>query len=228
MMIQKSELHLVDIHKEYVSAGTKIGVLNNVSARFIQGMSHAITGASGSGKSTILNLLAGIDTPTAGSVLFNRRDLAQLNPAEKSHFLSFSVGLVFQNPHLINDLTIQENVMLPGFIAGLSRAECHERSGELLDQVGIYQKALDKPCNLSGGQQQRAALARALFNKPTFLLADEPTGNLDAQTSISIIDLLLSSAQKWHMGLIISTHDQSLANRLDQKFHVENALLKNH
>lgn len=223
-MPNQAQLRLENVHKEYYYAGTTTSVLNNISVAFDSGTSYAITGPSGSGKSTLLNLLAGIDAPSSGTVFFNTTDINQLNPAQRSHFLAFSIGLVFQNPHLLHDLSIQENVMLPGLIAGLSRQECMSRSLDLLRQVDIAHKAHDKPANLSGGQQQRVALARALFNRPSFLLADEPTGNLDPKTALQIVELLLTCANEWNMGLIISTHDQMLANRMNKTYKLNQSL----
>ena len=219
-MKNKTSIRLENITKKYPQGESTINVLNQLNGHFDPGTSYAITGASGSGKSTLLNLLAGLDTPTDGNIFFNNQDITHLTNAEKSHFLTFKVGLVFQNPHLIQELTIVENVMLPGLIARMADHEVTQRAMDLLRQVGLGNKTNHQPSQLSGGQQQRAALARALFNKPPFLLADEPTGNLDPQTAQQIIDLLLACQQEWHMGIIVSSHDETLAAQMNKVYEL--------
>lgn len=220
--MEQNFFYLRKITKEYLHLASSLKVLDNITIAFTQGTSYAITGHSGSGKSTLLALLAGLEKPTNGVVLFNTYDINSFSAAQKAHFLNFNVGLVFQNPHLIAELTIEENVMLPGIIAGIPKETIKARTKELLSQVGIAEKADNRPFQLSGGQQQRAALARALFNKPSFLLADEPTGNLDQETGLEIINLLLHYQKEWRMGLIISTHDEKLASNLDTIYSIKN------
>ena len=213
------------LNKRFRQGDTSINVLDGVTAIFRQGASYAITGPSGSGKSTLIQLLAGLDLPTMGQVRFNKKDLRSLSLNELNQFHNLKIGLVFQQPQLIRELSVIENVMVPGMIAGLSSIYCCERAQELLDAVGILDKADHKPGSLSGGQQQRLVVARALFNKPAFLLADEPTGNLDLTTGKKIIELLLSLMSKYHMGIIISTHDQYVADSMQQQFELKNGIL---
>ncbi len=220
-----AELLVQNLTKQFIQGSTPVNVLNGISARFTQGATYAITGASGSGKSTFLHLLAGIDTPTTGSVSFDAHNLATMSAQQQSHFLTHSVGLVFQYPYLIQELSVVENVALKGLIEGSSYAGCIEHASTLLKMVGLADKMNARPATLSGGQQQRVALARALFNKPAFLIADEPTGNLDEQTSVSVIHFIKDCQQEWGMGLIISSHDPYVAQLMDHTYHLHNGQL---
>lgn len=224
--MQSNNLATQELDKLFRQGDTDIIVLDNISLSCDQGVSYAITGASGSGKSTLIQLLAGLDLPTHGQVLFNNKNIASLSSAEREEFLNRNIGLVFQRPHLIRELSVQENVMVPGMIAGMGKTDCVGRAQELLEAVGIGDKADRKPASLSGGQQQRLVLARALFNKPAFLLADEPTGNLDLETGKSIIELLLRLQKEYHMGIVVSTHDMYVASTMQETFELHNGKLK--
>lgn len=215
-----------NIKKTYIQGSNTIQVLQGVTASFVQGDRYAITGPSGSGKSTLMHLLAGIDTPTQGTISFDGVELNTLNSSQKRIFLSHSLGLVFQQPYLIAELSVLENVMLKGMIAGAHVQNLKEQAYALLDQVQLADKADSNPLSLSGGQQQRVALARALFNKPQFLLADEPTGNLDVATGKVIVELLLACQAQWGMGIIISSHDTYVCERMAHVLHLENGILK--
>ena len=220
-----SLLHVENLHKTYVSGQQTLNVLKDVTVDFKQGSGYAIVGVSGSGKSTLMHLLAGLDKPTSGSVFFNNTDITTLNSAEKDVFLQQSIGLVFQLPYLIKELSVLENIMLRGYIMGLEPEECKTRALELLDAVGIADKALSNPLSLSGGQQQRVALARALFSKPAFLIADEPTGSLDAYTAQGIVQLVLNCQREWGMGVIISTHDAFVAQNMETVYQLNDGTL---
>lgn len=197
-------------------------ILQKITARFMQGTSYAIMGSSGAGKSTLLQLLAGIDKPTGGQVLFNGIDIATFSQQQHIAYLQKSIGLLFQLPYLIKELSVLENVMLPALIAQKGSDIAAHRAEKLLKSVELYEKRMQLPGELSGGQQQRAALARALINQPSFLIADEPTGNLDEQTSSAITRLMLELKKEWHMGIIVSTHDQSLAAQMDKTLELKN------
>jgi lipoprotein-releasing system ATP-binding protein len=214
------------IKKHYVQGKIVTEVLHGVDARFVQGTSYAITGISGSGKSTFMHLLAGLDTPDGGTVSFDGKNISSFTQREKEHFLSFSLGLAFQSPYLIDELSVLENVMLKGMVAGLSAQNSREHAHELLRRVGLEHKAQAHIASLSGGQQQRVALVRALFNKPAFFLADEPTGNLDHETAKTIITLLLDYQREWSMGLIISSHDPYVAQSVSEVWHMDDGILK--
>jgi ABC-type lipoprotein export system ATPase subunit len=204
------------IFQKFRQGEQQVIVLNNIDSIFMQEKNYAITGISGSGKSTFIHLLAGLDKPCAGNVFFNDRAINKFSSEELSLFLNKSVGLVFQSPHLIGELSVIENIMLPGMIGGQNKNDCEKRAEQLLKKVGLVDKKDQKIGELSGGQQQRVAIARALFNEPAFLIADEPTGNLDLATGTAIIDLLLSCHQEWGMGLIISSHDEYVAEKMDE------------
>ncbi|HZW61656.1 MAG TPA: ABC transporter ATP-binding protein [Candidatus Babeliales bacterium] len=214
------------VTKQFIQGSTTISVLNGISASFNQGNTYAISGVSGAGKSTFLHLLAGLDMPSSGSIVFNGRDLATMQAAERDYFLNKSIGLVFQLPYLINELSVLENVMLKGLIARLPKEECRIKALGLLEIVGLAQKAECIPNTLSGGQQQRVAIVRALFNEPTFLLADEPTGNLDEKTGQGVIDFILDCQKQWHMGLIISSHDAYVVRKMKQVLILHNGVLQ--
>jgi lipoprotein-releasing system ATP-binding protein len=216
-----------NVTKKFVQGTQEITVLNSINSLFIQKKSYAITGISGSGKSTFIHIIAGLDTPTTGTVLFNNRSLQTLSLSEREQFLNKSIGLVFQSPHLLRELSVVENIMLPGLINGKSKIDCEHKAIKLLERVELLPKKDNKIGELSGGQQQRAAIARALFNEPAFLIADEPTGNLDLTTGKTIIDLLLSCAQEWGMGIIISSHDAYVTEKMDEVYELyEGKLIK--
>ena len=202
--------------------------LQDITVSFAQGISYALMGVSGSGKSTLLSLLAGLDTPTSGLILYNNRSLAVFSSVERQQFLASTLGLVLQKPHLLQELTVLENVMIKGLIQGLSYKQAAERAHELLVQLSISDKAYSMPATLSGGQQQRVALARALFTSPAFLLADEPTAHVDSQTKHAILSFLLAYCATHSVGLIISTHDHEVASALDHVLCITNGQLQAH
>lgn len=221
----KHYLALRDVYKSYTQGLDVVPVIKGISGTFYKGNTYALTGISGSGKSTLIHLLAGLDVPTSGAVIYNDHAIQQFSEQEKSSFLNKSIGLVFQYPYLIKEMTILENVMLKGLIAGKKQSECEQEARNLLTQVGLSSKMIGYPGQLSGGQQQRVALARALMNQPEFLLADEPTGNLDMQTGNTIIDLVLQAQKDWGMGVIISSHDEYVTERMSTVYVVKDGKL---
>lgn len=214
------------IKKSYVQGTTSVEVLRGVSARFEQGRTYAITGVSGSGKSTFMHLLAGLDVPDEGAILLNSVDIFSFSPQEQEQLRSTTLGLVFQLPYLIQELSVIENVMLKGLIVGVEQRACYEQASDLLKRVGLEHKIDHVVSSLSGGQQQRVALARALFNKPKFFIADEPTGNLDHETAKIILALLLECQREWSMGLIISSHDPFVAQSMQEVWHMGDGILE--
>ncbi|HLB94115.1 MAG TPA: ABC transporter ATP-binding protein [Candidatus Babeliales bacterium] len=213
-----SQLSLKQVTKYFDQAGQRVTVLENSSYDFLAGQSYAISGVSGSGKSTLMHMLAGLEAPTAGVITLNQQLITATD-------LQIKLGLVFQAPNLIQDLNAWENIALKGLILGVSFAGAKQRALELLQQVGLAHKAYAKPTQLSGGEQQRVAIARALYAQPAFLLADEPTGNLDLETGRKIIDLLISLQQERSMGLIICTHDSYVLEKLEYKLQLSHAKL---
>lgn len=199
-------------------------VLENISYDFFQGEQYAITGRSGSGKSTLLHIIGLIDSPTKGSILIDDQEIKTPLQNQKKIF-NKTIGFLFQTCLFINELSVIENIMLPGIIEGIPTQDRITRAQELLCSVGLIDKKNAPPQSLSGGQQHRAALARALFCKPSFLLADEPTGNLDQETAASIHKLIIDCQKQWNMGLIISTHDPVLISSMKHKILIENKSL---
>ncbi|HEY0672694.1 MAG TPA: ABC transporter ATP-binding protein [Longimicrobiales bacterium] len=198
----------------YSSGGRPLTVLADVNLTIAPASFTAIVGPSGSGKTTLLGLLAGLDQPTAGSVQLNGQDLSALTDDERAQFRAQNVGFVFQTFQLIPTLTALENVMVPVELAGnRSHEEAKARAHSLLEQVGLGDRVEHYPAQLSGGEQQRVALARAFANQPKVLFADEPTGNLDAETGHRIIDLLVQLNAAAGTTLILVTHDTELAAR---------------
>ena len=219
-------LRLENVKKVYNQAKKSIIIFDNLSVTFKKGKTYAITGSSGVGKSTLLHISAALDEPTSGNIFFDQIRINSLSYAKKNDFINKSLGFVFQNPYLIQELSILENIMLKGLIGGISKNTCKKEALALLSDIGLLEKASSFPAELSGGQLQRVALARALLNKPDFLFADEPTGNLDNATSNQIIDLLLKYQEQCAIGLIISTHDLSIANRMQQIFEIKDRKLR--
>jgi len=197
--------------------GSLIRAVDGISLTIDRGEFVALLGQSGSGKSTLLNLLAGLDRPTSGSVRVRDRDLAQMTPQELAGYRRNDVGMVFQAFHLIPSMTITDNVELPLRFAEVERAERAQRVREALERVGLGHRLQHRPSELSGGEQQRVSLARALVNRPSLLLADEPTGNLDSRTGDDILELIRNVNLSLGMTVVMVTHERALAERFAQR-----------
>jgi putative ABC transport system ATP-binding protein len=200
----------VDVERTYRMQGVPIHALRGVSLDVGEGDFVALVGPSGSGKSTLLHVLGGVDVPDAGTVVADGTDLSTLGDRELTRHRLEHVGLVFQRFHLLPMLTATENVEIPLAEIGLGRAERRQRARELLDRVGLGDRLKHRPGELSGGQRQRVAIARALANRPSLLLADEPTGELDGETSRGILELFESLAVSG-TAIVVATHDLKLA-----------------
>ena len=191
-------------------------VLRGVDFSVPVGQLAAVIGKSGSGKSTLLGVVSGLEQPDSGQVLVQDRDLSRMNARQTADFRRESIGIVFQNFSLIPSLCALDNVLLPTFFdERTSVGERRARATDLLDQVGLRDRALHRPSELSGGEQQRVAIARALVNGPSILLADEPTGNLDTETGTGVLDLLLALSRARKTTLLIVTHDLDIASKAD-------------
>jgi predicted ABC-type transport system involved in lysophospholipase L1 biosynthesis ATPase subunit len=201
------------LHKSYSLGKRLLNVLIGVDLSVARGEFIALRGASGAGKSTLLHLLGGLDTPNAGEIWFEDRNLANLDAGELARFRNLKVGFIFQSYHVLPELDALENVCLPARIARLDAAEAEARGRNLLERVGLGARMDHKPFELSGGEQQRVAVARALINNPDLILADEPTGNLDSRTGGEIVDLLCDLRKERGTTLIIATHDANVAAR---------------
>lgn len=205
-------LRATDISKSYPSIGgdTPLNVLSGISIDLEQGESVVITGPSGSGKSTLLHILGGIDRPDSGSILYHGSDISQLSNEALAKWRNKEVGFVFQFHYLLPEFTAYENVMMPALIHNLSAVDPKKRAMELLGRVGLVDRAEHRPSELSGGEQQRVAVARALMNRPSLLLADEPTGNLDDKNTQQLMELLTQIRADEDMTMVMVTHDQQL------------------
>ena len=203
--------------RHYRMGETLIRAVDGVSLEVRAGEFVALLGSSGSGKSSVLNLIAGLDRPTSGSVVVQDRDLAKLSREELAKYRLHVVGMVFQSFNLIASMTLAENVELPLRFAEVDRAKRDALAKEALTRVGLQARMNHRPSELSGGEQQRAALARALINRPKLLLADEPTGNLDSHTGSEIMDMVREFNQQLGMTVVMVTHERSLAERYAQR-----------
>ncbi len=199
------------LKKTYVMGSRTLEVLRGVDVEIARGDFVALRGASGTGKSTLLHLIGGLDTPNAGEIIFRGQKLSGYSESELTVFRNRRVGFVFQAYHLLPELTALENVCLSARIARISAGQAEKRARELLGRVGLNAREDHKPSELSGGEQQRVAIARALVNEPELLLADEPTGNLDSKTGGEIIELLKSLRVEKQTTLVIATHDEKVA-----------------
>jgi putative ABC transport system ATP-binding protein len=206
-----------NLQRHYAMGDSLIRAVNGVSIEIRSGEFVALLGTSGSGKSSVLNLIAGLDRPTSGSVTVCGKNLATLSREELARYRRHSVGMVFQSFNLIATMTILENVELPLRFAEVERPLRAQQSREALEQVGLGPRMNHRPSQLSGGEQQRAALARALINRPQLLLADEPTGNLDSRTGTEIMDLICEFNRQLGMTVIMVTHERTLAERYAQR-----------
>jgi putative ABC transport system ATP-binding protein len=212
-------LKTVQLSKSYGHAEAKVEALKNVNISVKQGEFVAIVGASGSGKSSLLHLLGGVDRPTSGQVIIDGSDLYTKSENELAIFRRRKIGFVFQAYNLIPVLTTEENIKLPMLLENKKTDEAYVE--ELLDVLGLQERRHHLPSELSGGQQQRTAIGRALMNKPSIILADEPTGNLDSKHSNEIVDLLTFSVKKYNQTLIMITHDLNIAERADRVVRIK-------
>ena len=201
------------ISRHYQMGSALIRAVEDVTLEVPAGEFLALLGSSGSGKSTLLNLMAGLDRPTSGAIFAQGRNLSEMNPLELARYRSRTVGMVFQSFNLLPRMTLEENVELPLRLAEVDRGERTGRVREALERVRLEKRLTHRPSELSGGEQQRAALARALVNRPTLLLADEPTGNLDSATGESIMVLLRKIQRSLGMTIVLVTHERPLAER---------------
>ncbi|RXM73667.1 ABC transporter ATP-binding protein [Clostridium tetani] len=212
-------LKTIDLSKSYGSGDTKVDALKNINISINEGEFVAVVGASGSGKSTLLHLLGGVDKPTSGKVIVDGADIYALSEKELAVFRRRKIGFIFQFYNLIPVLTAEENITLPILLDNKKVDKKYEE--ELINILGLKNRRNHLPSELSGGQQQRVSIGRALAYKPSIILADEPTGNLDSKNSKEIIELLRFSVQKYHQTLIIITHDLNIASQADRIITVE-------
>jgi len=213
-------LQVTDLHKEYPTPAEPLVVLRGINLALNPGQSLAILGPSGSGKSTLLNILGTLDTPTSGKISFDGTDPFSLKPAGLAHFRARNIGFVFQDHHLLPQCTALENILITKLASGKVTSDDEEGAKELLAKVNLTDRAAHLPSELSGGERQRIAIARALMNKPTLLLCDEPTGNLDSKTSATIGQLILDLATANNAMIITVTHSSTLASLFATQLHM--------
>lgn len=222
-------LELVNVAKSYQSPGVtgRFSVLKDITLTVEEGLSLAIVGPSGSGKSTLLNIIGALDQPTAGRVLFDGKDLGELDQIELARIRNREIGFVFQLHHLLPQCTVLENVLVPTLVDKniVSRKEVQERAVSLLQRVGLNDWLLHRPGELSAGQRQRVAVVRALINRPSLLLADEPTGSLDKDASENIAELLVELNRSEAVTLIVVTHSAKLAEYMGRVLELSNGML---
>jgi len=214
---QAPAIHVEQLCRHYRMGETLIRAVDGVNLEVGAGEFVALLGSSGSGKSSVLNLIAGLDRPTSGSVIVHGRDLAHLSREDLAHYRLHTVGMVFQSFNLIASMTLAENVELPMRFAEVERGKRDGLAREALARVGLLARMNHRPSELSGGEQQRAALARALINHPQLLLADEPTGNLDSHTGTEILNMVSEFNQQLGMTVVMVTHERALAERYGQR-----------
>jgi putative ABC transport system ATP-binding protein len=219
-------IEIDNVHKVYDTGAMKVPALCGVSLNVLSGEFVAIMGASGSGKSTLMNVLGCLDHPTSGTYRFDGTDVSRLNRKELAHLRNRKLGFVFQGFNLLKRHTAVENVELPLLYAGLSAAERRRRALEMLDLVGLGDRAHHMPNQLSGGQQQRVAIARAMVNQPQVILADEPTGNLDSRTGEEILGEFQRINRERGQTIVMVTHDPAIAEHAFRQVTVKDGLIE--
>ena len=227
-MNNKNTLAASSVVMEFSSGGAeKLRVLKGVDLEVKPGETVSVMGASGAGKSTLLHILGALEKPTSGTVTVAGNDVYRLDDIRRSRVRSRSIGFVFQAHYLLDELTALENVSLPMMIQRIEKAEAEERSSAILADVGLSDRKNHRPVQLSGGERQRVALARALAGEPDFLLADEPTGNLDRVNGEKVMNVVFEQVEKRNMGLVLVTHDESIAMLARSTYLLKDGILEN-
>jgi lipoprotein-releasing system ATP-binding protein len=215
-----------NIKKSFVSGHARLEVLSSASIALLPGEMAIIQGASGTGKSTLLHILGTLDQADSGQVYYDGVNINNMNHKELAIFRNQKIGFVYQFHHLLTEFTALENVMLPGLIAGENREMAAPKALKLLNEVGVAGRVDHRPNQLSGGEAQRVAVARALFNKPTVVYADEPTGNLDNKTGESLMELFEKLNRELNQTFLIATHNERLAERIKRRFVIEDGIAR--
>ena len=214
-------INCVNINKTYDQADEQLTVLSNLSFSVKEGERIGLTGVSGCGKSTLLHILAGLDLPDSGEVNFNGKDIVLLDRDDRAIFRNKNIGFVYQFHHLLPEFSAIENVALPLWLSGKSKENSLKEAKDILDKVDLKAKEDSKPNQLSGGERQRVAIARSIINKPSSILMDEPTGNLDSKNVDNFMNLVIDLSQDLNISLIIATHDKNVSSRLDRLLNLE-------
>ena len=220
------DIDLKGVSRKYLSGEKYLEVLRDIDLYVKPGQKLAIVGRSGSGKSTLLNLLGTLDRPDEGDITHGGENILSRNDAQVAAWRNSHMGFVFQFHRLLPDFTALENVMIPGLIAGMNEREIREKSEKLIDSIELSHRAKAKPARLSGGEQQRIAIARAMILDPAYILADEPTGNLDSITATNVFSLLLAQCKRVGSALILVTHNRDLLKYMDTSMELAEGKLK--
>lgn len=216
----------IDLKKSYILGEVKVEALRGINMKIKRGEMVAIQGPSGCGKTTLLNIIGSLDFPSSGKILLEGKEISGSTEKELTEIRRKSVGFIFQFYNLLPVLTALENVELPMLIAGRPKDERHERATDLLGKVGLLKRKDHKPDELSGGERQRVAIARAMANNPLILLADEPTGDLDTETGLLILEQLKEVNKTENQTLVIVTHDASIAKQADRIFNIRDGVIE--
>ncbi len=219
-------LKLKNIYKSYRQANYSFEVLSGLNLSLTAGSTAAIVGASGSGKSTMLHIAGLLDNPDSGEVIINGEELTNANDKSKSNKRLHNIGFVYQFHHLLPEFSAFENVLMPGIIARRQHKTLESEAYELLTTLKMNMRMLNFPGELSGGERQRVALARSLINKPKLLIADEPTGNLDADNAEEVLELLLRQAKQQNVAVLVATHNPELAKKMDNIYNLKDGCLE--
>lgn len=226
MSDQQAIIEANNVSKTYYDAQRPVDVLTSINLKILPGERVAIIGPSGSGKSTLLHLLGGLDSVSEGNIKVDGYDLSQLTENQRSQLRNKSLGFVYQFHHLLPEFTALENVAMPLLINGNSKQDARDRATDMLNHVGLGERLEHKSAQMSGGERQRTAIARALVTNPHCLFADEPTGNLDTDTAEHVYETMLNLNQVLNTSLLIVTHDQQLAQRMDRILVISHGQLR--
>ncbi|MCK4944935.1 MAG: ABC transporter ATP-binding protein [Alphaproteobacteria bacterium] len=219
-------LQLSDITREFKQGGKTLEILRGINLSISRGEIVALLGPSGCGKTTLLQIAGLLEKPTSGSIIINGKKVKGAGDGLLTQLRRTQIGFVYQFHHLLSDFTALENLLLPQYIAGISKAEAQSRGLKLMESVGLEKRATHYPSEMSGGEQQRVAIARALVNRPALLLADEPTGNLDPQTAEEVFQVMLQTIRSLKIGALVVTHNEELANRMDRILRLNDGMVQ--
>ena len=221
-----SLLLISDLKKDFITKTETLNILNGINLQLEYGETISITGESGSGKSTFLNMIGGLDSITGGNIKIDGVEISNLAENDLAFFRNKKIGFIFQSHYLLEEFTALENVSIPFLMNNFDKKKASKKAEDLLDCVGLSHRIKHYPSELSGGERQRVAIARAFINEPSLILADEPTGNLDERNSTNVLEILFNIAEKSKHSLILVTHSLAIARMTEKHYHLEKGTLK--